>query len=720
LKQIVQSVRSGEMTVMNLPDPLARPGQVLIGNAASVISAGTERSVMELASKSLLGKARERPDQVRRVIQKLRNEGFFETWRQVREKLDEPMGMGYSSAGVVLACGEDVQHFKAGDRVASNGPHAGIVSVPANLCARVPQNVPFEQAAFAVIGSIAMQGIRLSRVSLGESVFVIGLGLVGQLAVMLLHAAGCRVIGTDPDAKKCELARKLGAAEARPDVGAVEVMAATGNLGADCVLITASTSSNVPIEVAANAVRSKGRVVLVGVVGLELPRRPFYFKEAEFVVSCSYGPGRYDPQYEERGIDYPPGHVRWTEQRNIQAVLDLMGAGAIDVSPLITHKFPIDQAERAYGIIREGSEPYMGIVLQYPQGEEWRPQRMLQLRRRSAARHDGQIAVGCLGAGNYARLTLLPAMRKHNIFQPQVLCSAGGLSAAHAGDRMGFTTATTDEDALLSSPDVDAVFVLTRHDHHARQVIKAIRSGKHVFVEKPLALTLAEIREIESAMQEAGENAPLVMVGFNRRFSEAARVARAHFEKVNAPLTIMYRFNAGEIPPDSWVQDLQIGGGRIIGEACHAIDLATFITGSEPVRVYAESIGGANAPEITDDQAFLTIRHANGSTSCIGYLAGGEKAMSKERIEVLGGGRMAIIDDFHSIQLGASGRVTTTKVRGKGHEEELGAFARAISEGGPAPISWRDIRAVSVASMLAVQSLREGSPLVIDSAVNLT
>lgn len=710
MKQIVQSVRSGQLSVLDLPDPLARPGEVLIANLASVISAGTEKSVIDLASKSLIGKALDRPDQVRRVIQKVRSEGFWDTFRQVREKLDEPMPMGYSSAGVVVACGEGVQQFQVGDRVASNGPHASIVSVPVHLCARLPDGVPFEQGAFAVIGSIPMQGIRLAKISIGETVLVIGLGLIGQLAVMLLRAAGCRVIGTDLDASKCELALKAGAAVARPGIRAGDVMDLTGGIGADAVLITASTKSNGPIELSADAVRTKGRIVLVGVVGLDLPRRPFYFKEAEFVVSCSYGPGRYNPAYEEHGIDYPVGHVRWTEQRNIQAVLDLMGQGLLDVSPLISHRFPVDEAEAAYRIIREGTEPYLGVLLEYPQRDEAPHRRIVRLRAASGTT-GGKIAVGCLGAGNFARMVLLPNMAKVEHFRPYVLCSAGGLSAAQVGDKMGFATATTDEDVVFADPGVDAIFALTRHDQHARQVVTAIRAGKHIFVEKPLALTPEELAEVERALSDAGERAPLLMVGFNRRFSEAARAVKAHFQSVTVPRTVMIRFNAGEIPPESWVQDQKEGGGRIIGEACHAIDLATYLLGSPPVRVYADSIAGPSAPQITDDQAFLTLRHANGSISCIGYLAGGDRAMPKERIEMLGGGRMAVIDDFRHVQLAAGGRVKSVKVRGKGHAEELVAFANAIRNGGASPISWEELKAVSLASIAAVQSLREGVPI---------
>jgi predicted dehydrogenase len=445
---------------------------------------------------------------------------------------------------------------------------------------------------------------------------------------------------------------------------------------------------------------------LVGVVGLEVPRRPFYFKEASFVVSCSYGPGRYDPDYEDRGHDYPAAYVRWTEQRNIGAVLDLMGSGRLDVSALISHRFDIGEAHKAYELIESGREPYLGIVLRYPEIEA-PTERRIVLR---PARATGLLGVGCIGAGNFARMVLLPAIRKTGTFTPRVLCSAGGLSAAHTGEQLGFEAATTDEREVVDDPRVQAVFVITRHDQHARQVLATLTAGKHCFVEKPLALTIDELMQIDAALREAGERPPLLMVGFNRRFSTAAKEVRAFFSSMRAPLTMSFRFNAGEIPPEHWVQDEGEGGGRIIGEACHAIDLATYLTGSPPVRVFAESIGGPDTPAVTDDQCFITLRHANGSVSSIAYLAGGDRALPKERVEVFGGGRGAIIDDFRSVTTAVGGKLHTMKVSGKGHVEEIQAFARALRTGSEAPISWDHLYRVSLASILAVRSLREGVP----------
>lgn len=709
--QVIQDVRSGKLIVAEIPAPLAQAGEVLIANVASVISAGTERMVIDLAKKSLVGKARERPDLVRRVLEKCRNEGVFSTIRQVRERLDTPVPMGYSSAGVVWACGAGVQNLKPGDRVASNGSHAGIVSVSKHLCAAVPQGVDFDQAAFAVLGAIAMQGVRLAKCELSEAVLVIGLGLIGQIAVSLLSAAGCRVIGTDPDTDKCALALQMGAEAARPGIAATDVNAVTGGLGADAVLITASTASNGPIDLAAAAVRKKGRVVLVGVVGLTLDRRPFYFKEAEFVVSCSYGPGRYDADYEDRGHDYPANYVRWTEQRNIQAVLDLMARGKLDVRPLITHRFPVEEAARAYELIQNNGQPYLGVLLEYQQPSQ--SQSGSRSVRLSPPKRRERPAIGVFGAGNFGRLVLLPALRDCGKLRFSTICTAGGLSAVTTGRSLEFEHATTDENQIFDNPEIDAIVSITRHDLHARHIVRALDTGKAILVEKPLCLTVEELAEIEEARERCGSSPPLVMVGFNRRFSQAARVVRDFFADVSAPLAVSVRFNAGAVPPEHWVHDEIEGGGRIVGEACHAIDLATFLVGSPVVRVFAESVGSRHAAEITDDQCFITVRHANGSISSVGYLAGGDKSFPKERIEVLGGGRIAVIDDFRKVTTCRNGKVTRVKMSGqdKGYASEVAAFANALCEGHLSPISWEEIRATTLASLLAVRSLREGMPL---------
>ncbi|QDV55213.1 Glucose--fructose oxidoreductase precursor [Rosistilla oblonga] len=738
MKQVIQNVRDGMLSLVDLAAPAVQQNRVLIANRSSLISAGTEKMLMQFANKGLLAKAKERPDQVKRVLEKVQTDGVIETYRQVKEKLDQPLGLGYSSAGVVVDCGDAVQRFKVGDRVASNGPHASVVSVPENLVARIPDNVDFDRASFAVLGSIAMQGVRLSRCTLGETVFVIGLGLVGQAAVGLLHAAGCRVIGTDPDPSKCELAIRSGAEIATPGLTATQISELSGGIGADAVLITASTSSNGPIDLACEAVRQKGRIVLVGVVGMEMPRRPMYFKEAEFVVSCSYGPGRYDANYEDRGIDYPAAHVRWTEQRNIQAVLDLMGRGQIGIDHLISHRFTIDDAENAYQMIREGSEPFLGVVLKYPSAnvesdtevaaqplhsnlqaciapEQDTPSSSLPTKTIARRRPDHKPRIGVLGVGNFATMTMLPAIRRSQAFTGQTLCSAGGLSASHACKKFGFESATSSVDEIYASPDIDAVFVLTRHDLHAQQIVAGLDAGKHVFVEKPLALSLSELAEIEQAVTRNPRQ--ILTVGFNRRFSQAARIARKHFESTVAPVTIQYRFNAGAIPADSWVQNIDEGGGRIVGEACHAIDLVTYLAGSQPVEIHATSVGGPNAPEITDDQCILTLRHANGSISSIGYFAGGDRSQPKERVEIFGGGRSCVIDDYKQVLCYRGGKLQRTKTKaGKGHLEEVLAFAQGI-ESEKWPIAWQDLASTTVSAIAAVRSLRSGTVIRLDGSL---
>ena len=733
MKQVIQSIRNGKLKVVQVPDPITKPGHVLIANAFSAISAGTEKMAIELAQKSLLGKARERPDQVRRVLEKWRNEGFFRTLAQVREKLDEPMTMGYSSAGVVLACGAGVQDFKPGDRVASNGPHAGVASVPKHLCAQIPETVSFEQAAFTVLGAIALQGVRLAKLELGNTAFVIGLGLIGQLTVALLKAQGCHVIGTDLDASKCELALRMGADYAKPEMKAEDIMKLTQGLGADAVLITASTKSDGPVDLAGEAVRKKGRVVAVGAVGLNLPRRPYYFKEAEFVVSCSYGPGRYDPEYEEQGHDYPAAYVRWTEQRNMQAVLDLMAAGKLNVCPLISHRFKIENAEAAYQLIEAGNERYLGILIEYPEVSSLG--RRVELKPpvsgkkfHAISNPKSEIGIGVIGAGNFARMTILPTLKKMGNLRLRTICSAGGLSAVHSGEKLGFDIAASDENEVFKDSETDAVFILTRHDQHARQVINALQAGKHVFTEKPLCLNETELDEIITVYNQINETNQknqtnqILMVGFNRRFSPAAVHVKRFFSDGVSPLTVSIRFNAGAIAPDHWTQDEESGGGRIIGEACHAIDLATYVTGSLPVRVFAESIGGLQSPKITDDQCFITLRHSNGSISSIAYLAGGDKAFPKERIELFGGGKIAVIDDFKKVITCENGKIKKIRFRGqdKGHQKEIEAFAKALTNGESSPIPWNEIYVTTLASILAVRSIREGIPFDLSYADNLS
>ncbi len=730
MHQVIQNIRNGKLSVKQIPDPVVKPGHVLIGNAVSVISVGTERAAIELAKKSLFGKAKERPDQVRRVLQKLKNEGIWNTISQVREKLDEPMTMGYSSAGVVLASGEGVQELKPGDRVASNGPHAGMVCVPEHLCVKVPEGVEIDSAAFTVLGAIALQGVRLAHLGLGEMAFVIGLGLIGQLAVALLKTQGCRVFATDLDAEKCCTAERMGAEKARSDFGIRELSDLTRGSGVDAVIITASTRSNDPIELAAESVRKRGRVVAVGDVSLNLPRRPFYFKEAEFVVSCSYGPGRYDAEYEERGHDYPFAYVRWTEQRNMQAVLDLMAAGKLDVSPLISHRFKIESAETAYEMIEERKEPYLAVLLDYPEVSslerrvELKPQvsgRGLEREVSAPCTPHSELGVGVLGAGNFARVVLLPALRKIGTIKLRSLCSARGLSAVQSGGKLGFEIATSDEDEVYKDPAVGAVFILTRHDQHARQVIKALQADKHVFVEKPLCLTLEELKEIESVYSSLiNQNSSLIlMVGYNRRFAPMAFQLKSFLANVHEPMVMQYRINAGYVPSDHWVQDPKQGGGRIIGEVCHFVDFLTFLTGTLPKRVDARTLPGDG--RYHDDNLVSTLEFADGSLGTVTYVANGDSAFPKERLEIFGGGATAVLDDFRRLELVHRGRkrVFRSHLRqDKGHQEKCNAFIAALQKGSPLPIPFDELVATTLTTFGIIESLHKGTPIEVNLRIS--
>jgi predicted dehydrogenase/threonine dehydrogenase-like Zn-dependent dehydrogenase len=697
MKQIIQDVRSGATSVKEIPAPLVEPGHVLVAEAVSAISAGTERYVVDLAKASLIGKARQRPQDVKRVLAKMREEGIRTTLQQVSAKLNDPMPLGYSAAGIVVECGAGVQELKPGDRVAAAIPHAALAAIGRNLVARMPDSVTFEQASYTSIAAIGLQGVRLAKVSLGEIVVVIGLGLIGQMCVCMLKAQGCRVIGTDPDPSKRDLAMALGAdgvAAGAPGVSDV-----------DAVVITAATASNEPIEIAAEACRAKGRIVLVGVVGLNIPRPPFFMKELEFTVSSSLGPGRMDPVYEERGVDYPLGHVRWTAQRNMQAVLDLMAAGKLPVERLTTHRFKVDRASEAYDLITARKEPFLGVVIEY--GEPEAPRRTVRLKAPAAAA--GNLGVSLIGAGNFARLVMLPMLSKMPGLAWRGICTAKGVTAENTGTRGGFEFATTDVEEILADKTTGVIFIATRHDLHAGLVTAALRAGKHVFVEKPLCIAASELAEITATVEELGAKCPMLTVGFNRRFAPAVGRLKSFFG-ATAPLTLSYRFAPPYIPKEHWTQDIEVGGGRIIGEACHAIDTCVAIAGSVPVKVYAESVGGAESLETTDDRTAITIRHANGSVSIVSYQAGGDSGFPMERIEVLGRGRTAVVNNWQDGELWSKGKCEKFSAE-KGHRAEFAAFIEACRKGGDWPISWGDLRGVTWASIAAVESLREGAPV---------
>ncbi len=710
MKQVLQSYRTGAVKVTEVPAPTeAEPGGVLVHTTASLVSAGTERMAMELGKKSLVGKARARPDLVQKVMQKLAREGVVATARTVFAKLDVPNPLGYSCAGRVVDA--DDAPFSMGDRVACAGAkvanHAEMNAVPRNLCARVPAGISDEEASFVTVGAIALHGVRTAAVQLGERVAVIGLGLIGMLAMQLLRAQGCKVLGVDLDRKKLDLAKELGCdAVGHPGAEAVEAMAAMSNgRGADAVVICAATSSDDPVALAGELARDRARIVAVGAVGMNLPRRPYYDKELVFLQSRSYGPGRYDPTYEERGVDYPAGYVRWTEQRNLESFLEAVASGAVDVKRLITHRFPIEKAEDAYRLISgESGEPFLGVVLTYSAKGE--PATNVELRgpEAAAAAHD-RVGLAFVGAGAFATGVLVPAFSKVTGAKLASVASARGVSSRHLADKFRFARATSDLDAQLADPAVDAVVIATRHHLHAAQAIAALNAGKHVFVEKPLALNENALAELLAARERAGR---LLMVGFNRRFSPLARELEKRLSCRKTPLVLHYRINAGPIAPESWVKDPAVGGGRIVGEACHMVDLVSFLCGAVPVRVYAERAGQS------DDDVSITLRLSDGSVATIDYVATGDPAYPKERLEVLGDGAVATLDDFRTLDFAKGRRQRMTSLlKDKGHAAEAVAFVEAVKRGGPPPISYESLAATTRSTFAALESLATGLPVTV-------
>lgn len=702
-------MKTGVLSVADVPPPTVRRGHLLVRTAASLISAGTEKSKVDLGKKSLLGKARERPDLVKKVIDKVKSEGLASAFTAVKAKLDTAIAMGYSAAGTVVEIGEGVDGFSVGDRVACAGAgyasHAEMNSVPKNLCVRIPDQVTFDEAAFGTLGAIALQGVRLAVPTLGEAVVVIGLGLLGQITIQLLRANGCRVLGVDTDETKFDLARELGAEMCvAPDAAADAIARWSRGRGADAVLITAATRSNDPVELAGEVSRLKGRVIVVGLVGMDVPRETYYERELTLQLSMSYGPGRYDTEYEERGHDYPLPYVRWTEGRNIEAFLDLIANGSMQIDRLITHRFPIERGEDAYKLIEgDASEPYLGIVLQYDGAK--RLDRSIILRSTSSA-PAAAVCVGMIGAGSYARKFLLPNLKKCSV-DFRVIATASGLSARDIGSQYGFVTCVSDAEQVIDDKQTNLIVIATRHNTHASLAKLALERGKHVFVEKPLAMNDAEL---DAVIEAASNSAGRLMVGFNRRFSPSAQQAKEFFADRQAPLSILYRVNAGRIPGDSWIQDPVEGGGRIVGEVCHFVDMMQYLTGSLTTRVYAESIASRDN-EITDvDSVFITLKFSDGSNGTIAYLAEGDRSLAKERIEIFGEARTCVIDDFRSVTMYAGGRETRKKTIGqdKGQTNEVKALCDFVKNGGEAPIELDDLATTSRATFRVLDSLRTG------------
>lgn len=720
MKQVVQNYSDGELRVEDVPAPLGRSGGVLVRTAYSLVSVGTERMKVEQARMGMLAKARARPDKVKQVIQSVKQVGLMETYRKVRERLEALTPLGYSLAGVVEDVGAGVDEFRVGDRVACAGEgiacHAEFVSVPRNLCAAVPDGVDLKDAAFATVGAIALQGVRQANVHLGDSVLVIGLGLVGLLGVQILKAAGCRVIGVDLDPHKVALAKKCGAdlALTRDDPAledSIEYL--TGGVGPDAAYIAASANSADPMELAGRALRDRGTVVIVGMVKVEADWRVYYQKELSVVMSRSYGPGRYDRNYEYKGIDYPIGYIRWTQGRNLAEFLRLAGTGQVRPTLLGPEVFKLEDAPAAYQQLHENPGKHaVGILFEYsPQAVM---SRKVTLPKAAAQARGGveTVGVGVVGAGNFLTGTLLPALKRAPGVRLRAIASAGGLSAKSVGDRHGFEYCAGGFEELLNDDQIHAVVISTRHDTHAKFAAQAMRAGKHVFVEKPLALTLEQLKEVVHAQAETGK---LVMPGYNRRFSPLSVAARDFFAGRSSPLEVVCRVNAGALKADSWYQDADEGGWRIVSEGCHFVDLIQFICGSPPARVFAEMIGGG-IPGRENDNCVVTLKMKDGSVASLIYVANGDPFFEKERIEIFGQGRAAVIENWNQALLSAGGKVKKVKNAGtgKGHAHELAAFIEFVRRGGSPPIALEESIACTLATFSAATCLTAGKPQDVD------
>lgn len=707
MRQLLQDLKKGMVKVVDMPTPKCSSADIQIAAFQSLVSAGTERMLLEFGKAGWIGRARQQPDKVRLVLEKVHTDGMAATIETVKSKLDQPLVLGYCNVGQVIAIGEDVKGWSVGDRVVSNGAHAEIVSVPKNLCARIPNCVTDEEAAFTVLGAIGLQGIRLASPTLGECVVVTGLGLIGLLTVQMLRAHGCRVLGIDYDAARVELARKFGADVVDLSKGEDPLVVAANfsrGRGVDAVLITAATKSNEPVRQAAKMCRKRGRIVLVGVTGLELSRADFYEKELSFQVSCSYGPGRYDPVYEEGGQDYPVGLVRWTEQRNFEAVLDLMASGQLDVEPLISHRLPLDRAGEAYDVLAS-DELSLGILLQYARRRNvdfsYTRTVALPATRTTASASNG---VAFLGAGNYASRVLMPTFKAAGA-ELHTVVSGGGVSAVHHGRKQGFLNASTDSSATINNASVGAVVVATRHDSHARYVLEALRAGKHVFCEKPLCLTLEELTEIE--VEASARSSQQLMVGFNRRFSPHVLKIKELLNAVSEAKSFVMTVNAGAIPADHWTQDSEVGGGRIVGEACHFIDLLRYLADS-PIADFNATAIGKQSGSTHSDKVTIVLSFEDGSAGTIHYLANGHKGFPKERLEVFCAGRVLQLDNFRKLRgWGWKGFKKMSSWRqDKGVMACVTRFVNVVKEGGSPVIPINEIFEVSRISIEAAEAVR--------------
>jgi predicted dehydrogenase len=713
MKQVLQDLRTHEILVDDVPAPGCQPGGVLVKTVVSLISSGTERATVKLGGMSLLGKALERPDLVRGLFQRLQTAGVASVVATVRAKLDRAMALGYSAAGEVLEVGDGAPEFHAGQRVACAGlgyaSHAERIWVPRNLCVPIPENVDYDSAAFVALGSIALQGVRVAEAKIGEHVAVLGLGLVGLVTAQILQAAGCTVWGVDPDPDRVALARELGVTFATSHSGFISPGDLPWAGGADAVIITAATKSREPIDLAGQIARDRGVVVVVGDVRVDVPREHYCRKELQVRYSRSYGPGRYDPAYEEKGIDYPQGYVRWTEKRNMQAFLELVAARKIDLARLVTHRFEITQAPAAYELLT-AKQPAKHLAMLIDYSRPGATSRRMELRsprlaRTVASPRAGKIRIGWIGAGNFSRAKLLPALRKLDNLELMGLANATGVSASRVGRSFGFQYCTTDASEVLHDPNIDAVFIGTRHHLHGPMVMAALESGKHVFVEKPLCVNE---QELDSIARLYARSDRILSVGFNRRFSPFARQCKEFFSAGRGPLSFLYRINAGRLPEGHWAQDPEQGHGRVIGEVCHFVDLLAFLSDALPFQVEAWAVGDS----ADEDNVHIQVSLADGSKGQIFYLSSGDASVSKEWLEIFGRGRTAICDDFRrvSVHFRNHRKARTLFRQDKGHAEELRCFVDAVAGKAPTPIPFESLWATTLATFRIRESLHGGGP----------
>jgi len=715
MQQLTQKLKDGVMKIIEAPVPALGPGMILVKNHYSLISAGTEGGTVKTARKSLVGKAKERPQQVKQVLDVLKSQGVVQTYRAVMKKLDAYSPLGYSCAGQVMGVASDVNSFNIGDFVACGGLsacHSEVVRVPVNLCVKIPAHADLKQAAYNTLGAIAMQGVRQADPRLGETCAVIGLGLLGQLASLLLRASGVRVVGLDVSGAMADLAASHGTDLAlvmgEPGIED-QVSRFTDGLGCDSVIIAAATDSLKPINFAGAIARKRGTIVVLGAVPTGFDREPhFYKKELQVRMSCSYGPGRYDPEYEEKGRDYPPGYVRWTENRNMQAFQELIHSGKIDVSFLTTHVFKLEEAAKAYDMIVQRSEPLVGVLVEYDAEKEHAPvSARISLGPRE--RESGAVSIGFIGAGSYAQSHLLPNIPKDAGVVLKGVMTATSAGARSVGERFGFEFCTGDSNEIIENEAINTIFIATRHDTHFAYVKQALQAGKNVFVEKPLCLTLEELEEIRelyaSLRKEKGTRAPVLMVGYNRRFSPFITEIKETLGP--GPMAVTYRVNSGAVPPDSWIQDPESGGGRIIGEVCHFVDILTCVSGSLPVSLYAASVPD---PHDHNDTLQACLRYADGSVGVISYLANGDKSLPKERIEVFAHGATAIIDDFKALTVYLKGhkKKKTLLAQDKGQKNEVNLFLESVRKGTGEVIPFEQIYSASLTTFKIMESIKSG------------